>query len=506
MPDNLQPLELFSRVFSFGDNLAIVDSDGSYGYRDLLNASAAVASTLLDGNSDLEQKRVAFSVQNGFQYVAVLWGIWRAGGIAVPLCTSHPPTELKFVVENSEAEIVVTDRESKSNIAVAAKESNPRLINSWRAIEGRLSNLPKINPNRGAMIIYTSGTTSKPKGVLTTHHNIKAQITSLVEAWGWRASDRIINVLPLHHVHGIINVVSCALWSGASCEMHTGFDASRVWKRFEEGSPTLFMAVPAIYGKLIDYWNTGNERQKTRLKKACKRIRLFVSGSAALPTTTFHQWKQISGHDILERYGMTEIGMALSNPLKAARRPGTVGSPLPGVDVRLVDEKNQPVETGREGEIQVSGNNVFKEYWRNPDATNEAFTDGWFRTGDIAVVEDDYYRILGRSNIDIIKTGGYKVSALEIEHVLSNHRSIIEVAVVGVPDEVWGERVGVAIVQEKGAHITPGWLRGWAKQYLAEYKVPTMIIKLNSLPRNVMGKVNKSEIAQLFENEDLIQL
>ena len=296
------------------------------------------------------------------------------------------------------------------------------------------------------MILYTSGTTSRPKGVVTTHANITAQIMSLVEAWEWSADDRIVLCLPLHHVHGIINVVSCALWSGATCEMLPRFDANAVWERIASGGLTLFMAVPTIYVKLIAAWDAASPERRAALSQACAKLRLMVSGSAALPVSTLERWKEISGHTLLERYGMTEIGMALSNPLRGERVPGSVGTPLPSVEVQLVGENGEPVAPGTPGEIEVRGPSVFAEYWGKPDATRDAFRDGWFRTGDTAVVENGVYRILGRTNIDILKTGGHKVSALEIEEALREHPAVAECAVVGVPDPEWGERVAAAVV------------------------------------------------------------
>jgi malonyl-CoA/methylmalonyl-CoA synthetase len=278
--------------------------------------------------------------------------------------------------------------------------------------------------DRRAMILYTSGTTSRPKGVVTTHANIAAQITSLVAAWEWSADDRIVLCLPLHHVHGILNVVCCALWSGAICEMLPRFNANVVWDRIASSGLTLFMAVPTIYVRLIAAWEAASPDRRVELSHTCTKLRLMVSGSAALPVSTLERWRQISGHTLLERYGMTEIGMALSNPLHGKRVPGSVGMPLPCVEVQLVAENGNPVPPGIAGEIEVRGPNVFMEYWDKPSATRDAFRDGWFRTGDTAVVEKGVYRILGRTSIDILKTGGHTVSALEIEEVLRAHHAM----------------------------------------------------------------------------------
>ena len=348
------------------------------------------------------------------------------------------------------------------------------------------------------MILYTSGTTGKPKGVVTTHENIAAQITSLVQAWGWTGDDRILEFLPLHHIHGIVNVIACALWVGAVCEIFPRFDAHEVWNRIAQGGLTLFMAVPTIYVKLIDAWEKASPADRKRRSEGCARMRLMVSGSAALPVPTLERWKEISGHILLERYGMTEIGMGLSNPLHGQRFPGCVGTPLPGVEARLMDESGNPVEPGTPGEIVVRGKTVFLEYWRRPKDTQKAFRDGWFLTGDVAVEENGIYRILGRSSVDIIKTGGYKVSALEIEETLLTHPDIKEVAVVGVPDPVWGERVVAALVLREGASLDPKSLRAWGKERLATYKVPQDAIIIQELPRNAMGKVSKPDLKKII--------
>jgi malonyl-CoA/methylmalonyl-CoA synthetase len=348
------------------------------------------------------------------------------------------------------------------------------------------------------MILYTSGTTSRPKGVVTTHANIASQITTLVEAWEWSSDDRILLCLPLHHVHGIINVVSCALWSGAACEMLPRFDAKAVWERIASGELTLFMAVPTIYLKLIAEWEASSPERQKALSAGAAKLRLMVSGSAALPVSTLKRWKEITGHTLLERYGMTEMGMALSNSYRGERIPGTVGKPLPGIEVRLVNERGHEVPAGSPGEIEVRGPSVFREYWRKPEATRDAFRDGWFRTGDMALIENGVYRILGRNSIDILKTGGHKVSALEIEEVLRTHPSIAECAVVGIPDPEWGERVAAAIVLKNGAKLRLEELRAWAKERLATHKVPSRLLTMEALPRNAMGKVTKPRVVELF--------
>jgi malonyl-CoA/methylmalonyl-CoA synthetase len=492
-------LSLVARARRHGERTAIVAPEGTYSYRDLLDASGRVAACLLGGRADLAEARVAFLAPPGLHHVAVQWGIWRAGGIAVPLAISHPPPELEYVIRDAAAEIVVAHPDFAMVMQSLQLPPSVRTVTTDDAVgTAPRFPLPDVAEGRRAMMVYTSGTTGKPKGVVTTHANIAAQVTSLVTAWEWRADDAILLVLPLHHVHGIVNVLTCALWSGAGCEMPLAFTAERVWSRIAEGPLTLFMAVPTIYGKLIAAWEAATPERRHAWSAACARLRLMVSGSAALPVQRLERWREISGHVLLERYGMTEIGMALSNPLNGERRPGFVGAPLPGVEVRLVDERGGPVAAGTPGEIEVRGETVFLEYWRRPEATAAAFRNGWFRTGDIAVLENGAYRILGRSSVDIIKTGGYKVSALEVEEVLRTHPAIAECAVVGIEDPEWGERICVAVEQRGGADLTLATLQTWAKQRLAPYKIPRALRSVAALPRNAMGKVTKPDVAKLF--------
>ncbi|MFI5111022.1 MAG: acyl-CoA synthetase, partial [Terriglobales bacterium] len=447
-------LPLMAQAQRHGRQTAVVDAQGEFTYNDLLDASSRVAAALLAGRGDLHEERVAFLLTPGFPWVAAQWGIWQAGGVAVPLPLNSTAPELEYFIDDTGASALLLDAQAAPFLASLAAARSIRALSYEQlpAFEAAESADVTINiaSDRRAMILYTSGTTSRPKGVVTTHANITAQIMTLVEAWEWSADDRILLCLPLHHVHGIVNVVSCALWSGATCQMLPRFDANAVWDGIAGGNVTLFMAVPTIYVKLIAAWDRASPQRRAWLSQACARLRLMVSGSAALPVSTLKRWKEISGHTLLERYGMTEIGMALSNPLRGERVPGSVGTPLPSVEVQLVAADGESVVPGSPGEIEVRGPSVFAEYWGQPEPTRAAFRDGWFRTGDTAVIENGGYRILGRTNIDILKTGGHKVSALEIEDALREHPAVAECAVVGVPDPEWGERVAAAIVLKEG--------------------------------------------------------
>jgi malonyl-CoA/methylmalonyl-CoA synthetase len=258
--------------------------------------------------------------------------------------------------------------------------------------------------------------------------------------------------------------------------------------------------VPTIYHRLVASWEAAPPATERARSAGCRKLRLMMSGSAALPVQTLERWRDVSGHTLLERYGMTEIGMALSNPLHGDRRPGFVGAPLPGVEARLTDERGADVPPGTPGEVEIRGPGVFLEYWGRPDETRAAFRDGWFLTGDVAVVEDGAYRLLGRKNIDIIKTGGYKVSALEVEAVLRDHPAVAECAVVAVADQMWGEKICAAVELQPATTLMLDDLQSWAKARLAPYKIPKALECVTALPRNAMGKVLKPQIVALFAN------
>jgi malonyl-CoA/methylmalonyl-CoA synthetase len=501
-------IPLMDRAADHTTRTALIASDRSYTYGDLLAASGRVARTLLNGlqTLDLEEARVAYLVPGSFEYVAIQWGIWRAGGMAVPLNSSAADPEIEYVLANAEVGVVIVAPEHAERMAALCNGLDLPLLSVEGVMgtgevdeEVRFPPLPTLGPSRAAMMLYTSGTTSKPKGVVSTHGNIQAQVLALVEAWGWEADDRIPLFLPLHHIHGIVNVLSCALWSGAQVEAFSSFDLPMILDRVGEGAYTVFMAVPTIYVKMIRALHGAPEEERRRWAGGFGAMRLMVSGSAALPASIHEEWTRLTGQKLLERYGMTEIGMGLSNPFLGERRPGAVGQPLPGVEVRLVTEDGSVIPgEGTPGEIQVRGPAVFAEYWRRPDATRESFVDGWFRTGDMAVVEDGYFRILGRLSVDIIKSGGEKLSALEIEEVLREHPRVREVAVVGVDDDVWGESVAAAVVTEGSGPLELDAVRAWARGRVAPAKLPRKLLVVEDLPRNAMGKVRKPGVKALF--------
>ena len=490
-------LALFQQAMQHGHKMAIRERDKAFTYAELLQESRQLASTLLNRKSDLGEARVAFLVNPGFNYVKAQWAIWLAGGVAVPIFLQAPLPSIQYTLEDTAAGVMIVSAEYGSLVAPLCRQLGVQMILAEDKQTGVVT-LPVVDVYRRAMILYTSGTTSLPKGVVTTHHNIEAQISTLVKAWAWTPADQTLCVLPLHHVHGIINVIGCSMWAGACCEFISNFSASEVFEIFSRKQINVFMAVPTIYFKLISHWETMNVAEQVQMKQTLSTFRLMVCGSAALPVSVLEKWQTISGHRLLERYGMTEIGMGLSNPYHGERKAGYVGLPLEGVQVRLCDDENRLVN-GEPGEIQMKGDNVFREYWRRPEETTSSFTpDGWFRTGDIAEVDPDgYYKILGRKSQDIIKSGGYKISALEIEEVLRQHPQVKDASVVGLPDDEWGEIIAAALVT--GDAIDERTLSDWLRERLSKYKVPRRLLVVSDFPRNAMGKVVKNELKKLFE-------
>lgn len=492
---------LWLKTNHFCKNIAIRDEKGHYTYQELLEKAQKVALFLLanQGTNHLQGARIAHLFPSCFEYVAVQWGIWLAGGISVPLSPLHPKAEMEYFIQDSKAYLVVLHNDFASeNFSV------PSI--TWQKTEQYLENLqnfsmmPKIDAENPALIIYTSGTTGKPKGVVLTHKNLRFQIETLTKAWEWKNTDKILHVLPLHHIHGIVNALHCALYAKAEVVFLPKFDAQKVWQMWQKEPFSVFMAVPTMYKRLIDEWQKASEAEKIAMQNACKSMRLMISGSAALPVSILEKWESISGHFLLERYGMSEIGMAISNPLHGKRKAGFVGVPLPNIQVRLVDENNQPVQKGEAGEIQIKGDNVFVGYWNRAEATQESFTlDGFFKTGDIALQDEEgYFKILGRKSTDIIKTAGYKVSAIEIEETLRQHPQINDCAVVGIDDEDKGEKT-VAFVIPKSKELDEVSLKNWLKEILTYYKIPSKILFVKDFPRNAMGKVVKPELKKLFK-------
>ncbi len=488
-------IDSFPSLRNENNKVALVDGSNKHSYSEVSRRINNFAAGLLNGKADLEEEPIAFFMPASLDYVATMHGVWRAGGIAVPLNVASAITELDYYLNCAGVTRMITNKEHQESLRKLCDLLNIELLSIEDLLATEASQLPEILPERRAMIVFTSGTTNKPKGVVSTHKTIHAQITTLVKAWSWTEADIIPLFLPLHHIHGIINILCCGLWAGATVHLFPKLDIPNISSQVISRTFTLFMAVPTIYVKLIEYFDTIKPEHVQRICDGFGAMRLNISGSAACPVKLFNQWQELTNQVLLERYGMTEIGMGISNPYGGERRAGYVGQPLPGVKTQLFDEEDDPItEEGISGEIRVKGDNVFLEYWNNEQATRESFKNGWFCTGDVAVVEDGYYRIMGRSSVDIIKSGGYKLSALEIEEVLLTQEDIIEVAVIGVEDDTWGEAVTAFIAVRKGAELDYDSLKKWCDGKMSSYKIPKAIKVIEALPRNAMGKVKKPSL------------
>ncbi|XP_051577046.1 malonate--CoA ligase ACSF3, mitochondrial [Myxocyprinus asiaticus] len=524
---------VFSKAPAYGDNVAITDHSGSHTYHSLYKNSKSLAGritkVLACPSGDLQGKRISFLCNNDSSYTVAQWASWMCGAVAVPLYRKHPLSELEYVIADSQSSLLVAGQPFTGTLEpLAQKLGLPCLELSNSILETLQSEDMQAFPGesisdwaeRPAMLIYTSGTTGRPKGVLHTHSSLQAMVHGLVSEWAWSRDDVILHTLPLHHVHGIVNKLMCPLWVGATCIMLPEFSAQKVWEQLLSSKSQMvnvFMAVPTIYSKLIEYYDQHFTQARVQdfIRAVCKeKIRLMVSGSAALPQPVLERWADITGHILLERYGMTEIGMALSNPLKGPRIPGSVGVPLPGVEVRImmtnatntvIAEGNskgtqvKPGLEGKEGELMIRGSSVFQKYWNKPQETADAFTDdGWFKTGDTALYRDGVYWIMGRTSVDIIKSGGYKIGALDVERHLLAHPDITDVAVIGAPDATWGQKVTAVVQLRKGKTLTLSELKAWGRKHMAPYTIPTGLIVVEEMPRNQMGKVNKKDLLRQF--------
>jgi acyl-CoA synthetase (AMP-forming)/AMP-acid ligase II len=477
--------------------------------------------------------------------------LMASDAIAVPLAPAFPAEEMRYQINQSGAlALLYSDKFAKIGAAVLQQglDNNPtgvkldKLMPRETQPAEQIKFLSSSEEALGGMMLYTSGTTAKPKGVLLPQSALEAQSKSLAEAWNYSPKDRLLHVLPLHHIHGTVNALLTPLLAGSTIEFMFPFNVDKVWSRlstpFLPSSPeqqqhqqqpiTFFTVVPTIWSRMLQTADKLPEESRKAAFEAIQRkhLRLNISGSAALPTPTKAAWTELSqGNILLERYGMTEVGMALSCGLSDSDRvDGSVGWPLPSVQARLVNTDTGDIipETslGEEhaGEIQLHGPTIFKEYFQNPEATKKEFTeDGWFKTGDIAFRQNvdgagsgasgawatgPAWFIQGRKSADIIKTGGEKISALEIERQLLSLPEVSECAVVGLPSEAWGQKAAaIVVLTEQGKTAGKGgkqWsaldMRRALKERLAAYKIPQDMEVVQELPRNAMGKINKKDL------------
>jgi malonyl-CoA/methylmalonyl-CoA synthetase len=483
------------------DAIAIETGDGLlYSWRDIDRASAMMAN-LLAGLDLPPASRIAVQVEKSVEAVLLYLATLRAGHVYLPLNTAYQSAEVAYFVGNAEPAVVVCSSQNFGWVSKIAFQAGARHVftldddrtGSLLQRAALCSDQHRVVPRSGddlAAILYTSGTTGRSKGAMLSHANLLSNAQVLKQYWGWRTAgeggDVLIHALPIFHVHGLFVALHGALINGSKMLWFSRFDAREVVRRMPEA--TVFMGVPTMYVRLL--------AEPALDRDATRNMRLFVSGSAPLLIETFAQWEERTGHTILERYGMSETAMLTSNPCRAPdgeRRGGTVGFPLPGVELRVRGPDGKILGRGEIGDIEVRGPNVFKGYWRMPEKTREEFTeDGFFRTGDVGLVDaGGYVNIVGRSK-DLIISGGYNVYPAEIEGYINEMPGVAESALVGVPHPDFGE-VGVVVVTARpGVALAPDAIIADLKARLANFKIPKRCFVEPELPRNAMGKVQKN--------------
>jgi malonyl-CoA/methylmalonyl-CoA synthetase len=425
--------------------------------------------------------RLAVYLPNQVEYIDLLLASIKLGAIFVPINILYRGREIAHILQDAQPRSVVALRSSMALFAgTPAWDLEQLTADAGLQSSDRLRS--HVDGDAPAAIVYTSGTTGRSKGAVLSHNNFLANTVNLVACWRITAADRYLGVLPLFHVHGLAN--GLMTWLASGCRMRLGerFEASRAAELFAAFRPTLFFGVPTVYVRLL-------ELPAETARAIGERMRLFVSGSAPLPVHVFEAFRERFGHAILERYGMSETLMNTSNPYAGERRPGSVGSPLPGISARIVRPDGSEAGAGEPGELLVRGPNVFSGYWRQPDATAAAFTDGWFRTGDLAERSDDGYVTLRGRRTDLIISGGFNIYPREIEELLAEVPGVREACVVGVPDARRGE-VPIAYVVSDGS-VDAGMLESTCRQALASFKVPRAFVEVDALPRTALGKVQK---------------
>ena len=440
--------------------------------------------------------RAAVQLPKCLPFIYLHLAAMQIGVVFLPLNPGYPPAELRYFLADAGARFLFADKANQPALA-EMMPSLPALqeaifVDSEAPWGERVSgysaqpvSLPKSSEQR-AMMLYTSGTTSRPKGALITHGNLTANIKALHEAWGWRADDTLLHALPIFHVHGLVVALHGALHAGATAHLLPGFDAAEALGLLQSRRYSVFMGVPTMHRRL--YTQAAGRRIDLSF------MRLMTSGSDRLPDDLFFGYQRIFGVTLLERYGMTETGMNLSNPLHGERRVGSVGAPLPGVQARIADPATDlPLPDDVVGEVQIRGAHVFAGYWQQPEKTAQAFTDdGWLRTGDLgARAPDGYFTLKGRGK-DLIISGGLNVYPPEVELALMAHMAVSACAVIGCPDAEWGEQVVAVIVLAPGAAADAEGIRAHCRQRLAAYKMPRRVIFAAELPRNALGKVQKA--------------
>ena len=475
---------------------ALLYEGRAYSYRELGARAAAVAAALQQRGVRIGD-RVAVGLPNSPDLVAAVLGVLQAGAVLVPLNPASSADELVYLVNDAGARLAIVTPEHTPVLMEAQTPELTVILDTLEGIGEEAARLPTVDPDAAALIVYTSGTTGRPKGAVLSHRALLSNLMTVARAWRWTPADRLLLTLPCFHLHGLGLGIITSYLVGSSVVLRRRFVAEEVCGDLERCAATMFFGVPTMYNRLVAL------PEALSVARDLRRMRLWVSGSAPLPVSTCERFQQRFGACLHDRYGMTECGFVLATPYGEPRRPGVVGVPLPGISVRLIDPEEaeqgrlEDVADGSIGEIVIKGPNLFSGYWGRPEDTRRALLDGYLRSGDLAVREPDgMVRIVGRSSVDIIKSRGYKVSAVEIENCLQHHGDVQEVAVVGVPDADQGERIVAAITPMPGSTVSAEALRAFAKQHLAPHKVPSRIVFVDEIPRTGPGKFKKKELLE----------
>lgn len=572
---------------SSNDRVFLHDKYGQFTYGALNKLSKQLSSNLLASlnKTDLNGEKIAVLCANNYTYVASVLAIWRANGVPLGLNKQYPNKLIEYFVNDSKCKLVINGLEN-----ARAHQDDPgflEVLNKHKVINFKLDeaefhkqqsssesdsedaltafkNLLELDEmrQRQGLILYTSGTSGPPKGVVLTRQNLARTTRTIADAWLINSKDSCLHTLPLNHVHGLCYLLLTYLYAGAQVHMMPKFNAVEVWQKLLDTKNNInsFMAVPTIYVQLVaEMLNNKQNYDLEHVKWVFKnKIRLVVSGSAPLNVKTHREWLELTGYNILERYGMTEIGLGLSNPYVETsqwkRVAGAVGRPFGNTQVRIVEpsdtDKEDKVDVEKRvlvvsspdqdtflngaearssdeifGELQIKGDMVFKEYLNKPVQTKETFSsDGWFKTGlksltifnldlyelilktgdtSIFLKDEKIYKLVGRTSVDVIKSGGYKISALDIEKVILSNEYVEDVAIMGLSDPVWGQRVFALLVIKpaKVSQFKENEFKSWCKANLPKYQVPTLIKLIDKMPRNLLGKVNKKELVKVYEKE-----
>jgi malonyl-CoA/methylmalonyl-CoA synthetase len=450
--------------------------------------------------------RVILFMEKSLVGVVAHIALQKLGAVAVPLNPGFKKAEMEYLLNDAAATLVMTDPDRESLISEIDPDLKTLTVPSLAAYQTlnffrhfpSLAPLTDIQPDEPAVIIYTSGTTGKPKGAVLTQQNLMHDAKNIIDIWEISRDDVLCHTLPLFHIHGLCFALHTAFLTGAHTLMLDQFNPARVLKflsrRIGGYRCTLFMAVPTMYTKIMDHLEASGGKGFD-----FRHLRLLTSGSAPLLSKEFERIQRLFGHEPVEREGMSETGMNFSNPIKGERKPGSIGLPLPDLEVRIVDPATfDDVAPGNTGEIWLRGPGITPGYWRNPQETQKTFADGWFRTGDLGRVDSKgYYYITDRLK-HIIISGGENVSAKEVERVINAVEGVVESAVVGVPDEKWGETVTAAVVLKPGVRLTPESIQSHCRQKLHKWKSPKKVLFVDELPRNSMGKILNEEVKKLF--------